>query len=79
MQLLFDVKRSLAANPPNYPENKGITHVERKRGKLSSLRTENEKGISLQPREKEKETGEDLKTSFRTHGVLYDREVMVAE
>ena len=42
MQLLFDVKRSLAANPPNYPENKGITHVERKRGKLSSLRTENE-------------------------------------
>ena len=77
MNIVFDVNRSLEKNPPNYGQ--GIEFVERKAGRLKDLVTMDEKGISLQPREKEKETGEDLKTSFRTHGVLYDREVMVAE
>tara|TARA_B100000408_G_scaffold39203_1_gene29697 strand:- start:284 stop:1306 length:1023 start_codon:yes stop_codon:yes gene_type:complete len=80
MQLLFDVKRSLAANPPNYPTDKGIIHIERKRGKLSSLRTENEKGISLQPREKNLEdTQRTTEHSFRVNNVMYNKEVMVAE
>ena len=77
MNIVFDINRSLKANPPNYGE--GIEWIERKAGNLEDLVTVDEKGISLQPREKEKETGEDLKTSFKTHGVLYDREVMVAE
>ena len=77
MNIVFDVNRSLEKNPPSY--GPGIEFIERKAGRLEDLVTMDEKGVSLQPREKEKEGGEDLKTSFRTFGVLYDREVMVAE
>ena len=77
MNMVFDINRSLKANPPNY--GPGIEWIERKAGRLEDLVTMDSEGVSLQPREKEKETGEDLKTSFKTHGVLYDREVMVVE
>lgn len=80
MQLLFDINRSLKANPPIYPEDKGIKFVERKRGKLSSLRTEDSKGVSLQPREKNLEqTQRGTEHSFKVNNVMYDKEVMVAE
>lgn len=80
MQLLFDIKRSLAANPPKYPEDKGITFIDRKVGKLASLRTEDSNGVSLQPREKNVEdTQRSTEHSFKVNGVMYDKEVMVAE
>tara|TARA_B100000424_G_scaffold10638_1_gene7943 strand:- start:1548 stop:2570 length:1023 start_codon:yes stop_codon:yes gene_type:complete len=77
MNLQFDIERSKNTNPPNYI--KGINFVERKAGRLDELVTTDENGVSLQPREKEKETGATLRNSFEAHGVLYDRQVMVAE
>ena len=77
MQLLFDLDRSLKVNPPNYA--KGINHIRREAGRLEDLITKDENGVSLQPREKEKETGATLKNSFMANGVLYDRQPMVAE
>lgn len=80
MQLQFDVNRSRKANPPNYPKNKGINFIDRKVGKLASLRTEDSKGVSLQPREKNVEdTQRGTEHSFKVNGVMYDKEVMVAE
>ena len=78
MQLNFDVNRSLKANPPKY--GKGITWIERKVGKLKTLRTTDSKGHSLQPREFNIEASQrDLTHSFRVNNVMYDKEVMVAE
>lgn len=78
MQLQFDINRSLKANPPKY--GKGIKFIERKVGKLSELRVMDSNGISLQPREKNLEYEQrNISHSFRVNGVLYDREVMVAE
>ena len=85
MQLLFDIKRSLAACPPEKQHNidkpNGVIFLERKAGKLSALIRENTDGKSLQPREKEKEEnraeGETL--SFKQDGVLYEKEVIVVE
>ena len=77
MNLLIDIKRSEKVNPPDYEQ--GINFVERKIGRLDKLKTLNEKGVSLQPREKEKETGVTLRHSFEANGVLYDKQVMVVE
>ena len=77
MKLEFDIKKSLKVNPPNYEE--GINFIRREAGRLEDLITKDENGVSLQPREKEIETGADLKNSFMANGVLYDREVMVVE
>lgn len=81
MQLLFDIERSLKVNPPKY--GKGIKWIKRKAGKLNSLVVEDENGISLNPREKDlnKEPGQDpqLQKSFKTHGPLYEKPVMIAE
>ena len=53
MQLLFDIKRSLAACPPEKQHNidkpNGVIFLERKAGKLSALIRENTDGKSLQP------------------------------
>ena len=81
MQIQFDINRSLKACPPNKQHGTGVIHIERKSGKLKDLVTNNHKGVSLQPREKEVENkradGEVL--TFHLDGVLYKKEVMVAE
>jgi|TARA_R110000823_G_scaffold279229_1_gene397535 hypothetical protein len=78
MQLVFDVNRSLKENPPNY--GKGITHIQRKSGKLSGLKVVDSDGNTLQPRELTLEDGQrKIKKSFSVHNVIYDKEVMVAE
>ena len=78
MQLLFDIKRSLKENPPNYGE--GIIHLERKPGKLAGVRIVDSKGNLLQPREKTIENDQrKIEHSFRVNGVMYDKEVMVTE
>ena len=76
-KLLFEIEKSLNVNPPNY--GNGIVHVERRIVKLVDLITKNDKGISLQPREKDQaeEDHETLKNSYLTYGVMYDKEVMV--
>ena len=82
MQLLFDVNRSIKENPPEYgdPDITGIEFIERKIDKLSNLRIEDRDGISLQPREKSIEDAQrELEHSFRMNGVLYEKQVMVAE
>ena len=78
-KLLFKIEESFEANPPNY--DNGIVHVERRIVKLADLITKNDKGISLQPREKDQaeEDHESLKNSFITYGVMYDKEVMVCK
>ena len=78
MQLLFDINRSLKVNPPNY--GKGIIFIERKQGKLSSLITEDDKGNSLQPREKKLDDSQrTIAHSYKQNGCLYDKQVMVTE
>ena len=78
-KLLFEIEKSLNVNPPNY--GNGIVHVERRIVKLADLITKNDKGISLQPREKDQaeEEHETLKNSYLTYGVMYDKEVMVCK
>lgn len=79
MQLLFDINRSLKVNP--IQDRVGIIDPERIVFDLEELVVVDEKGISLQPREKELEDnraeGESL--TFKQDGVLYDKEVMVVE
>ena len=78
MQLQFDINRSLKANPPKYGE--GIQFIERKIGKLSTIRTTDSKGNSLQPREKNIEREQrNTQHSFEVNGVMYDKDVMVTE
>ena len=79
MKLLFDIERSLNVNPPKY--GKGIQWIRRQKVKLSDLITRDDHGNSLQPREKEHEIQDhnNLDTSFRAQGVMYDREVMVCK
>jgi len=78
MQLQFDINRSLKANPPKY--GKGIKFIERKIGKLSTIRTTDSKGNSLQPREKNIENEQrNTQHSFEVNGVMYDKDVMVTE
>ena len=78
MQLQFDINRSLKANPPKY--GKGIQFIERKIGKLSTIRTTDSKGNSLQPREKNIEREQrNTQHSFEVNGVMYDKDVMVTE
>ena len=79
MKLLFDLKRSLEANSPSY--GKGIKWIKRISVKLKDLITTDERGLSLQPRDKEwnEHDIEELATSFRAFGVLYERQVMVVE
>ena len=80
MQLLYDINRSLKANPPSYPSDKGIKFIERKDGVLSKLKIMTPTGVLLQPREKSLEEGQyGLEHSYRVNGVLYDKEVMVVE
>ena len=79
MQLLFDINRSLKVNP--ILDRVGIVDPERIVFDLSELVVVDEKGVSLQPREKELEDnraeGEGI--TFKQDGVLYDKEVMVTE
>jgi len=78
MQLQFDINRSLKTNPPQY--GVGVQFIERKIGKLSTLRTTDSKGNSLQPREKNIEKDQrTTKHSFEVNGVMYGKNVMVAE
>jgi len=81
MQLLFDIKRSLAANPPKNQHGVGVIFNDRKQGKLKDLVVKNSKGISLQPREKniEENRAEGETLSFKQDGVLYKKDVMVVE
>lgn len=80
IQIVFDVNRSLKANPPKYDVNLGIRHVAREAGKLSDLITVTAKGVSLQPREKTIDDKQfNLKHSYTVNGVMYEKEVMVAE
>jgi len=79
MQLLFDINRSLKINP--IKERIGISNAERIIFDLNELVHEDERGISLQPREKELEDnraeGEGI--TFKQDSVLYEKEVMVVE
>ena len=78
MQLQFDINRSLKANPPQY--GVGVQFIERKIGKLSTIRTTDSKGNSLQPREKNIESEQrNTKHSFEVNGVMYGKNVMVTE
>lgn len=79
MKLLFDIERSLKVCPPNY--GKGVKWIERRKVKLSELIIKDDKGNSLQPREKEhaEQDHNELETSYRAHGVMYDKEVMVCK
>ena len=86
MQLLFDIKRSLAACPPKKQHNitskpNGVIWLERQAGKLKALTRTNEKGISFQPREKktEENRAEGETISFSQDGVIYEKEVIVVE
>ena len=80
LNIVFDVNRSLKANPPHYDKEEGINHVKREGGSLSSLRTINSKGVSQQARQMTLEDDQrKIENSYRANGVLYDRQVMVAE
>lgn len=82
-QILFDIGRSLKANPPKktYPKGMGIKWIERIPIEVAKLIMVDAKGVSLQPREKETEDnrteGEGL--TFHLDGVLYDKDVIVVE
>lgn len=79
MKMLLDIQKSLNLNPPKY--GLGIKTVDRRIVKLSDLITTDDKGNSIQPREKdhEEQEHETLKTSYLTFGVMHDKEVMVAK
>ena len=79
MKLLFDIEKSLSINPPNY--GVGIKWIRRQKVKLIDLVIVDDNGNSLQSREKEhvEQSHNDLDTSFKANGVLYDREVMVCK
>ena len=78
-KILIDVQRSLDINPPKY--GKGIIHLKRDKINLRSLIVVDDAGNSLQPRPKDLEEQElnELETSYKANGVLYDKEVMVVE
>jgi len=75
----FDIQISLKKCPPNY--GKGLTWLKRIAVNLSSLITKDDKGNTLQPRQKklEEQNHDELKSSFLANGILYDKEVMVVE
>jgi len=77
MQMLINIEQSLKLNPPKYPEY--MTFKRRRFIKLKDLVTMTDQGVSLQPREKDLELAEtnDIADSFRTNGVMYDKDPMV--
>ena len=79
-RLTFDVNQSLKINPPNHNLNLGVKFIKRSSGKLLDLVTVTDKGISLQPRDKNIDyTQRDLAHSYKVNGVMYEKEVMVVE
>ena len=75
----FDIQISLKKCPPNYGE--GLTWLKRIAVKLDTLVVTDDKGNTLQPRQKNlnEQDHENLENSFNANGILYDREVMVVE
>ena len=78
MQIQYNIQQSLKRNPPTYNPEEGITFVDRIHGHLPSLIKVDPEGISLNPREKEVEKYDHDGLTFH-NGVLYDKELMVAE
>jgi hypothetical protein len=80
-QILFDINRSLKARPPQKQHGEGVIHIKREKDKLSELIVEDENGVSKQAREKEVEEhrAEGETITFKQDGVLYNKDVMVAE
>ncbi len=76
----FDIQISLKECPPN-KNGVGVTWLKRIAVKLDTLVVTDDKGVTLQPRQKNlnEQDHENLETSFNANGILYDREVMVVE
>jgi len=78
MQIKYDIERSLREHPPIYEE--GIDHIKRAHQYLPDLVTIDDKGNSLNGRDKDQDTRYDEGLTFHTpEGVLYDKELMVVE
>ena len=78
MQMKYSIERSLREHPPIYEE--GIDHIKRTHQYLPDLVTVDDKGISLNVRDKDPDTRYNEGITFDTSdGVLYDKELMVVE
>ena len=81
MQILFDINRSLKANPPKNQHGIGVTFLDRDKGKLKDLVVVDDENVTLQSREKnlEENRAEGETISYKQDGVLYEKDVMVVE
>jgi len=78
MQIKYNLERSLRDNPPDYAE--GTDHIKRTHQYLPDLVIVDDKGISLNVRDKDPDTRYNEGITFDTSdGVLYDRDLMVVE